>query len=79
MQTVSSTLDHVRHAVAHHAFLDAADWRVGLDELARMTDDEIDLVASDGDFWPCLPMGVTAEQVKKDRATFERYRGLLGR
>lgn len=40
-----TTLAHVQHAVADHRWTDIDDWRRGLDELADLTDAEIEALA----------------------------------
>lgn len=73
MQTVDdSTIDHVRKSVVNHNFADSTDWVEGLEELADMSDDDIESIVSFRPFLFPLPLGVSPQQAQQDRELYDR-------
>lgn len=77
ISTENNTLTHIRTAVVAHAFADPSDWASAISELSCLDDSAIDDLV-DGDFFPSLPIGVTADQARRDRDLFDRVAAELG-
>jgi hypothetical protein len=68
MQIVPTNLSRIRRNVYNHGFSSPTEWADCINELASLSDAEIDECCCETwDRWPSLPLGVTAEQAAKDR------------